>query len=154
MAIGFVGMLMVSPAIALVALVIFAGWVYLRGDHKQIPWQALVVIAVIFVLALFVLSWSLNRNNDFGAPSPIGIILDWFRAAAKWDTYRLERGSGWIQSLFRKMNTSEQLLFTIVYGLLQPVLPAAFIDPTTLTWQIIGILRAVGWYAHFALDDL
>ena len=43
MAIGFVGMLMVSPAIALATLVIFAGWVYLRGDHKRIPWQALVV---------------------------------------------------------------------------------------------------------------
>ncbi len=42
MAIGFVGMLMVSPAIALATLVIFAVWVYLRGDHKQIPWQALV----------------------------------------------------------------------------------------------------------------
>ncbi len=151
MAIGFVGMLMVSPAIALATLIIFAVWVYLRGDHKRIPWQALVLLAVIFVLGLFVLSWSLNRSHDFGAASPIGVIFDWFRASAKWDTYRLERGSGWIQSLFRKMNTSGQLLFAIIYGLLQPVLPAAFIEPTTLTWKIIAILRAVGWYALLPL---
>ena len=151
MAIGFVGMLMVSPAIALAALVIFAVWVYLRGEYKRIPWQALVALAVIFVLGLFVLSWGLNRTHDFGAASPIGVIFDWFRASAKWDTYRLERGSGWIQSLFRKMNTSGQLLFAIIYGLLQPVLPAAFIEPTTLTWKIIAILRAVGWYAILPL---
>jgi hypothetical protein len=151
MAIGFVGMLMVSPAIALATLVIFAVWVYLRGDHKRIPWQALVILAVIFVLGLFVLSWGLNRSHDFGAQSPIGVIFDWFRASAKWDTYRLERGSGWIQSLFRKMNTSGQLLFAIIYGLLQPVLPAAFIEPTTLTWKIIAILRAAGWYAILPL---
>ncbi len=146
MAIGFVGMLMVSPAIALATLAIFAGWVYLRGEYKRIPWQALVIIAVVFILALFVLASALNRNNDFGAASPVGVILNWFRASAKWDTYRLERGSGWIQSLFRKMNTSEQYLFTIVYGVLQPVLPAAFTDPSTLTWRVIGIFRAVGWY--------
>ena len=95
MAIGFVGMLMVSPAIALATLVIFAVWVYLRGEYKQIPWQALVVLAVIFVLGLFVLSWGLNRSRDFGAASPVGVIFDWFRASAKWDTYRLERG--WVQ---------------------------------------------------------
>ncbi|HUH97495.1 MAG TPA: hypothetical protein VLZ89_09070 [Anaerolineales bacterium] len=151
MAIGFVGMLMVSPGIALAALVIFAGWVYLRGEYKRIPWQASVTLAVIFVLALLVLSWSLNRSHDFGTGSPLGVILDWFRGAAKYDTYRLERGSGWIQALFRKMDPSQQLLFTISYGILQPVLPAAFIEPTTLTWKIIAILRALGWYAILPL---
>ncbi len=151
MAIGFVGMLMVSPAIALAAFAIFAVWVYLHGGHQRVPWQALVVLAVIFVLAVFVLSWSLNRNHDFGSASPVGVILDWFRNAVKYDTYRLERGSGWIQSLFRKMNTSQQLLFVIVYGILQPVLPAAFVEPTTLTWKIIAVLRAAGWYALLPL---
>ena len=65
MAIGFVGMLMVSPAIALATLVIFAGWIYLRGDHKRIPWQALVALIIIFIIALFVLSWSLNLQSRF-----------------------------------------------------------------------------------------
>jgi hypothetical protein len=146
MAIGIVGMLMVNPAIALVILVLLGGWVYLRGDHKRIPWPALILIAVIFVFALFVLASALNRNNDFGSASPVGVVLDWFRASAKWDTHRLERGSGWIQLLFKRMSTSQQYLFTIAYGILQPVLPAAFIEPTTLTWKIIAILRAVGWY--------
>jgi len=151
MAVGFLGLLMVSPAIALAAFAILAVWIYLRGDHKRVPWQALVVLAVVFVLALFVLSWSLNRNHDFGAASPVGVILDWFRNAVKYDTYRLERGSGWIQLLFRKMTASQQMVFAIIYGILQPVLPAAFVEPTTLTWKLIAILRAAGWYAILPL---
>ena len=151
MAVGFVGMLMVSPAIALVSLLIFAGWLYVRRDHKEIPWQALVSVSVVFIVALLVLSWSLNRNNDFGTQSPVGVILNWFRQAVKWDTYQLQRGSGWIQLLFKKMNTSQQLFFVIVYGVLQPVLPAAFVEPSTTTWQIISVLRAIGWYALLPL---
>ena len=151
MAIGLIGMLMVSPSIALATLVIFVGWIYLRGDHKRIPWQALVALTVIFILGLLVLLWGLNRTHDFGSSSPVGMILDWIRNAVKYNIYRLERGSGWIQSLFRKMSTSGQLLFAIIYGLLQPVLPAAFIEPTTLTWKIIAIVRALGWYAILPL---
>ncbi len=39
-----------------------------------------------------------------------------------------------------------RLPFVTVYGIFQPVLPAAFIEPTTLTWRITGIARALGWY--------
>jgi len=38
------------------------------------------------------------------------------------------------------------LPFVMVYGIFQPVLPAAFVEPTTLTWRIIAILRSLGWY--------
>jgi hypothetical protein len=31
------------------------------------------------------------------------------------------------------------------------VLPAVFVEPTTLTWRIIGILRAAGWWALLPL---
>jgi hypothetical protein len=148
---GLAGMLLVSPAIALVMLIFLAGWLYVRGERQRINWKVWAGLAIVFLAGMFVLSWSLNRNQDFSAGSPLGIILNWFRQAAKWDTYQLERGSGWIQLLFKKMNTTGQLLFVIVYGILQPVLPAAFVEPTTLTWQIISILRAAGWYALLPL---
>jgi hypothetical protein len=40
-----------------------------------------------------------------------------------------------------------RLPFVMIYGVFQPVLPAALVAPTTLTWRIIAILRALGWYA-------
>jgi hypothetical protein len=35
----------------------------------------------------------------------------------------------------------------MIYGVLQPVLPAILIAPTEIIWKVIGILRATGWYA-------
>jgi peptidoglycan/LPS O-acetylase OafA/YrhL len=43
------------------------------------------------------------------------------------------------------------LPFIAVYGIFQPVLPATIFKPTKLIWQIIGLLRALGWYALLPL---
>jgi hypothetical protein len=81
----------------------------------------------------------------------VGVFRDWLREAVKWDVYQLERGSGWVQKLFDEMPEWLRLPFVTVYGVFQPVLPAAFIEPTTLTWHIIGITRAQGWYLFWPL---
>jgi hypothetical protein len=44
-----------------------------------------------------------------------------------------------------------RLPFVAVYGLLQPVLPAALVVPTLPIWKIIYVLRALGWYALLPL---
>ena len=44
-----------------------------------------------------------------------------------------------------------RLPFVTIYGIFQPVLPAVFIEPTTLTWRITGITRALGWYLLWPL---
>jgi hypothetical protein len=100
---------------------------------------------LVFVAGLFLLAWALNRQGNFGG-GPLGVVFSWFREAVKWDVYQLERGSGWVQKLFGEMPEWLRLPFVAVYGILQPVLPAVFIEPTTLTWHIIGIARALGWY--------
>jgi hypothetical protein len=40
-----------------------------------------------------------------------------------------------------------RLPFIAAYGMLQPVLPSALIEPTVILWRIVGTLRAAGWYA-------
>ena len=96
------------------------------------------------------LTLALNRQGDFGG-GPLGVIGGWFDRAVKWDVYQLERGSGWVQKLFDEMPEWLRLPFVTCYGIFQPVLPAAFIEPTTLTWRVIGILRALGWYLLWPL---
>jgi len=59
---------------------------------------------------------------------------------------QIERGSGQIQNVFSKMNPLMQFLFVVGYGIAQPVLPPAFFAPTTMTWHIIAVFRAIGWY--------
>ena len=147
LALGIVGMLFVSPPIALMTLVIFAGWIYFGSDRGRISWGMVAGVAVVFVFGLFLLSSALDRQGNLGGGAPIGVINNFIREAVKWDVYQLERSSGWVQKLFDEMPEWLRLPFVMVYGVLQPILPAAFVEPTTLIWRIIAILRALGWYA-------
>ena len=144
--IGILGMLLVSPAMALATLALLGGWLWIRGEHRQLPWPVIAMVGGVILIGIFFLAWSLSRQHDFSAGSPVGVILNWFRGSVKWVIYLLERGSGQIQNVFSKMNPLAQFLFVIGYGVVQPVLPPAFFEPTTLTWHIIAVFRALGWY--------
>lgn len=142
---GLGGMLLVSPVAALVTLIIFGGWLWLARQGTRVSWIAVLAAVLIFLAGLLLLATALDRQGTFGG-SPLGVVLNWLREAIKWDVYQLERGSGWVQKLFDEMPEWLRLPFVVGYGIFQPVLPAAFIEPTTTTWRIIGIVRAVGWY--------
>ena len=146
LALGFLGMLLLSPAIALLTLLLFAGWTFVQREHGRVSWVALLTTGLVFLVGLYLLAWGLEREQPFGS-SPIGIVMNFARDAVKWDTYQLERGSGWVQKLFSEMPEGLHPLFVMIYGLCQPVLPAAFVEPTTLTLRLLGIFRALGWYA-------
>jgi hypothetical protein len=149
--IGLLGMLLVSPAVALFTIVIFAGWIFFANERRQVSWKVIAAVALVFVIGLFILSSSLNRSGQFDATSPLHVVNDWLQSAVKWDAYQLERESGWVQKLFDEMPEWMHLPFVAIYGLLQPVLPATFMKPTVLIWKMIGFLRAFGWYAILPL---
>jgi len=147
---GLAGMLLVSPVVALVTLVILGGWLWMAREHGRLSWISFFAAALVLVVGLALLAWALNRQGNFGG-GPLGVIGGWFREAVKWDVYQLERGSGWVQKLFDEMPELLRLPFVTIYGIFQPVLPAAFIEPTTLTWRSTGIARALGWYLFWPL---
>jgi hypothetical protein len=149
--IGILGMLLVSPAVALVTIVIFAGWAYFTHEGREISWKWILAVAAIFILGLFLLSSSLNRSSQFDATSPLHVINDWLKLAVKWDAYQLERDSGWIQKIFDEGPRWIRLPFIAIYGIFQPILPATLIHPTKLIWTAIGFLRGLGWYAVLPL---
>lgn len=148
---GLLGMLLVSPAVALVTIIVFAGWVYFTNEGREISWKAILTVAAVFILGLFILSASLNRSSQFDATSPLHVINDWLKSAVKWDAYQLERDSGWIQKIFDEGPRWIRLPFIAIYGIFQPILPATIIHPTKLIWTIIGFLRGLGWYAVLPL---
>ena len=148
---GLLGMLLVSPAVALVTIVIFAGWAYFTNEGRDISWKGIMAVAAVFILGLFLLSSSLNRASQFDATSPLHVINDWLKLAVKWDAYQLERDSGWIQKIFDEGPRWIRLPFIAIYGIFQPILPATLIHPTKLIWTSIGFLRGLGWYAILPL---
>ena len=144
---GLLGMLLVSPAIALVTLVIFAGWMWFTGERHLISWKTILVFVLVFVAGLFFLSTSLNRSGEFNSASPLSVVNDWLRLAVNWNVYHIERDSGWVQKLFDEMPEWIRLPFVAMFGILQPALPAVIIVPTAPLWKVIWVLRSVGWYA-------
>lgn len=149
--VGLLGMLLVSPAVAIAHLIIFAGWIFFANEQRTISWKAVLVFAAIFFVGLFFLSTSLNRSGEFDASSPLSVVNDWLRLAVNWNVYNIYRDSGWVQDIFRKTPEWIHLPFVAIYGILQPVLPAALIEPTVPMWKVISILRASGWYAMLPL---
>ncbi len=139
------GMLFFSPGFALLTLVAVAGWIYFSGETRRIPWQVLAAAAGVFVLALAALT--LSWNSLVAANSgPLGVLGGWARETAKFNAYTLQRSSGIVQLLFESFPSALQLPFVTLYGVLQPVLPAALFEPAASFWQTLGIVRALGWY--------
>ena len=144
---GIAGMLLVSPVVALVTLLLFAGWVFFTSERGRLSWWGVSILAIVFIAGLFMLASALDRQGNLGGATPFAVINNFLREAVKMDIHYLERSSGWVQKLFDEMPRWLRLPFVLIYGILQPVLPAAVVEPTTLTWRIIAILRALGWYA-------
>ena len=147
LSLGLLGMILVSPSIAIATLIILAGWMFFVNEQRNLSWKTVLVFAVAFLLGLLFLSVSLNRSGEFNASSPLSVVNDWLKLAVKWNAYTIERESGWVQKLFDEMPQWMRLPFVAVYGIFQPVLPAALVAPTKPIWKAIYILRSLGWYA-------
>ena len=151
LAIGLLGMLLVSPVVALMTIVILGGWVFFTRENREISWKGLLAVASVFIIGLFLLSASLNRSGEFDSTSPLSVINIWMKQAVRLNVYDIEQGSGWVQKIFDEGPTWIRLPFIAIYGIFQPVLPATVIHPTKLIWTIIGFLRGLGWYALLPL---
>lgn len=73
----------------------------------------------------------------------------WLRDGLKYEFYLTQSASGWLNALVKQYGRKIQIPLITMYGLTQPLLPAAIIDPSLPLWQGLAIFRAAGWY--FAL---
>ena len=145
-ALALAGMLFLSPGFALVTIIALAGWVFFGGQGGRIPWQAAALVVGLFLAALIALAASWESLVAVRSGGILGVLEDWARETAKWNADVLKRSSGIVQLLFESLPSELAMPFVVVYGILQPVLPAAIIEPGNLFWQGLGILRALGWY--------
>lgn len=81
-----------------------------------------------------------------GGAAMVFLSWDWLRNSSAWDILLTELGSGWVKKSIAEVGEQFRLPFVIVYGIAQPVLPAAIAYPTLWIWKVIGIFRAAGWY--------
>jgi len=146
---GLLGMMLFSPGVALVNLVILGGWLLIEGGGRRVTWLLAGSLGAVFVLAALVLaaSWA----NASPAGGPFAVLVSWAQRTLSLNVHALDQSSGMVQYLFRHMPSGLRLPFIAGYGLLQPVLPSALIEPTIPLWRVVGTLRAAGWYALLPL---
>jgi hypothetical protein len=149
-AFGVLGLLLFSPVIALLALVIFAGWYWLLDDHRRSSWWLTVVIGVVFIAGIFLVS-SVLGETTVSAANPYSVITTWFYNASKWDLQLLMKSSVMMEYLLNILPKPLQTPFIVGYGIAQPVLPANLFEPTIMISRIVGSLRAIGWYVLLPL---
>ncbi|PKO07299.1 MAG: hypothetical protein CVU41_00955 [Chloroflexi bacterium HGW-Chloroflexi-3] len=124
-------LLLISLKIGIFIIFSFFIWMLFQPYRKQIKiLNSNIIILPVVVIVIIALFFSYN----------------WILEAGKWDAVLLERNSGFVQYIVSIIGSRYRLLFASLYGLFQPVLPAALIEPSKLFWKILNSLRAAGWY--------
>ena len=137
----FAGLLLLM----LVILAIVAAPDVILGQLRGQP-RLWVVLALLAVLVLAGLWFTWGNFAPEGVSNPFELVSWWVKKSADWQAYLSERASGWVQKIFDSTPEWTHAPMLLVYGIVQPFLPAALSDATgALIWRAIAVWRAVGW---------
>ncbi len=115
-------------------------------------------IAVVLLIVLWMWSDYITRettkNRKFWKSLPLVIIIlaglfiswRWLVNTSRWDLYLMESSSGRVQFELDTIGAQFRIPFLVIYGVLQPVLPAAIAYPGIAIMRSIAIFRSTGWY--------
>lgn len=111
-------------------------------------------LAVWFILDLL----KENQTNPAKVLTWIGIgaavlvfsVAAWFllKEIATWDAKVAFRANGFVEMVVKKIGQPWLIPFVTLFGLFQPLLPAAFVAVSAKPlWTGIAIFRSLGWFA-------
>lgn len=106
---------------------------------------ALIGFLILLVAGYFAAqAWSALEAIE---GTPFEIIQAWLdNAVAGWRITRVSEKSVWLDTLLTSMPDQLQLPFLVLFGLVQPFLPAALVAPGSVLWKSIAIWRSLGWF--------
>jgi hypothetical protein len=145
LAAGILGLFLFSPGIAVATLVVLGVWVWLARKEVHVRWWWVGAGTAIIVLAGLVFSQIVAGTLNVQG-GPLANLINWLRYSVNFGAYVTTLNSGWLQTIFESLPKPLHLPFIVIYGIAQPVLPAALADPAVWPMRLIGILRGLGWY--------
>jgi hypothetical protein len=81
-----------------------------------------------------------------GITAALSYFWVWVNSVVNWDALVTIRRSGMVQFQLENLPKRLHLPFISIYGMFQPVLPAAIVAPAPWIWRSLAIFRALGWY--------
>jgi hypothetical protein len=100
---------------------------------------------VLLSLVLVIQSWA--RLEDISGTLGQILVQWWQNAGAAWRVGQVAANSDMLEVVLYRLPAAAHLPFLVVYGLIQPFLPAAIAAPGNPLWKVIAILRSLGWFA-------
>lgn len=150
-ALSLIGILLISPGVALPMIILIGGWYALGAWKQELPIKKILIAAGLFLGAIFIavviLGASWETVTTYKGGGVLGIVGEWAKRTAQYNSYLLKQSSGIVQVMMATLPQWLAFPFVAIYGLLQPVLPAVLFEPGEMFWKVIGFLRSVGWYS-------
>jgi hypothetical protein len=114
-----------------------------KALHSRWFWISLLLLLAI---GLAVLWLALREVTPPKLTNPIAMLSWWLRKSAALQSYLSEHASGWMQKIFKSTPEWLQLPLLLIYGVVQPFLPAALVVGSEAPiWHWITIWRSLGW---------
>lgn len=128
---SFVLLCWISIPAGLAILVVNLGYLqvlWIANEKQSGRRKKRIIFFGIFLAVVFIAGWM------------------WLKDTLYYDAYATETESGLITWILSRVGTKWRFPFVLLYGLIQPVLPAALVYQSLPIWKSIAIFRAFGWY--------
>jgi len=116
-------------------------------EDQQIRGEFIALITGIAAVGILAgLWWGLGQFAPEGMTNPFAVLGWWIRKSTGLQAHITRLDSGWTQQVFRLTPVWAHTPLLLVYGTLQPFLPAALAAGSHASiWRVIAIWRAAGW---------
>ena len=146
------GCIPISPPFVFALLLALGGGRIWEGHLRTR--QSRGVLAVLVVLAVVAALIAVQAWMGIGPleGTPLEVLRGWWQnVGGDWRLNLVSSQSHWMDNLLSALPNFAKLPFLVVFGLLQPFLPASLLDPGAPIWRIIAIARSLGWFAMLPL---
>lgn len=135
------------PWAALILGIAVLAWVWEGSAAPRLTILVLIGAGALALLALLVSAraWTIS-DPSLGGGGFLSVITRWLTEAPMFQLRVVTQGSGWAEKIFATTPAWTHMPLATLYGLTQPLLPAAIADHTgAAIWQAIAIWRSLGW---------
>ncbi len=137
-----------SPAfviLLIVALILISiSLVSVRWIRDWRVWVALAGVLLAGIIGLWFFGTQIAPDSQVGM-NPIAVFQHWVERTRIWETIVSRTSSGWMHKVFEGLPAHIYGWVILLYGVVQPFLPAALIADGNWLWRGIAIWRALGW---------
>ncbi len=122
-------------------LVVLVLW---RGQWLR-DWRLWTALSGLIILGVIGLWFFGERLADASFDNPLVFLQYWIERTSVWQKIASTQVSGWMTKLFENVPDAFFSWLIVIYGVVQPFLPAALIAGENPLWRGIAIWRALGW---------